>query len=748
MPPSDLPPPNMRDDVPGPEEERTLGQWLSGNGFSLLVVALAVGYVFWKFDSDGIWAIGKALLGLSFVIFIHELGHFLAAKWCDVNVTTFSIGFGPAIPGCWFQWGETVYKLALLPLGGYVQMLGQVDGDEASDGSEDDPRSYRNKSVGQRMLIISAGVIMNVILAFVCFIVVYRVNGKDRTAAVIDTIDTHAPAFRHGIRTEMAVEQIGSRKNPNFEDLMTSVVFTREGEKVKFIGRRANDPEPLELDIIPRLDKGDTRPMIGVGPAPRLELYTRRLMGSRSAGPYWEGSPASRATPKLRHGDKIIATTDPDEPSKVTDLPKDLRNQQKDQKDYFEFQRRMIRLAGQEVTLRVLHTDGTTEDVKVPPAFHQTLGLRMRMGQIVAIREGSPAAKAELVEANKAKQRNGDVILKVEVSKSDGTKELLADEKTLDPERLPYQLQQWAERLGKAKADAPKIVTLHLRRHRAEGAQEIEQVTQTVEWDDSWRFDKVVPLHPDSPLAIPELGLAYQIKPDVVGSLPGPVPSKPLEPGDVIQEVEVTTELADDDRVDTMEINNNWAYISFALHQRTAPIKLVKLKIQRGKETELVEIVPTVDLAWPLADRGWRFMPDERRQKADSVGEAIGLGLRDTGNFMMQVFQTLRGMITGRLSVKNLGGPITIATTAYRIASYDMWEFIFFLGLISVNLAVINFLPIPVLDGGHMVFLIYEKLLRKPASEAVRIGATYAGLAIILSLMVFVIYLDLFVTRR
>jgi regulator of sigma E protease len=56
---------------------------------------------------------------------------------------------------------------------------------------------------------------------------------------------------------------------------------------------------------------------------------------------------------------------------------------------------------------------------------------------------------------------------------------------------------------------------------------------------------------------------------------------------------------------------------------------------------------------------------------------------------------------------------------------------------------VINFLPIPVLDGGHMVFLIYEKLRGKPASEAVRVGATYAGLALILSLMVFVIYLDL-----
>ena len=84
-----------------------------------------------------------------------------------------------------------------------------------------------------------------------------------------------------------------------------------------------------------------------------------------------------------------------------------------------------------------------------------------------------------------------------------------------------------------------------------------------------------------------------------------------------------------------------------------------------------------------------------------------------------------------------------IATVAYRIAGIDFWEFLFFLGLISVNLAVINFLPIPVLDGGHMVFLIYEKIRGKPASEAVRSGATCAGLLMLASLMLFVLFLDI-----
>src|SRR5205085_7833771 len=124
-----------------------------------------------SYGFDGIFRAGLVVLGLGFVIFIHELGHFATAKWCDVHVQTFSIGFGPALPGCSWQRGETTYKIAILPLGGYVQMVGE--GPEA-DEEEDYPRSFKNKTVGQRMLIISAGVIMNLLFGALAIIVVYR----------------------------------------------------------------------------------------------------------------------------------------------------------------------------------------------------------------------------------------------------------------------------------------------------------------------------------------------------------------------------------------------------------------------------------------------------------------------------------------------------------------------------------------------------------------------------------------------
>ncbi|MCA9067128.1 MAG: site-2 protease family protein, partial [Planctomycetaceae bacterium] len=120
---------------------------------------------------EGLLSFAMVALGLGMVIFFHELGHFAVAKWCDVQVERFSIGFGPVI---WSRtWGETEYALSAIPFGGYVKMLGQDDidpGQETSTEIAENPRSYTAKSVPQRMAIISAGVIMNVITGFLFYV--------------------------------------------------------------------------------------------------------------------------------------------------------------------------------------------------------------------------------------------------------------------------------------------------------------------------------------------------------------------------------------------------------------------------------------------------------------------------------------------------------------------------------------------------------------------------------------------------
>src|SRR5207245_10397326 len=125
--------------------------WTPCQPVRLVLVAVGLVALFHKFGLSGIISIDLVAAGLGFVIFIHELGHSAVAKWCDVHVETFSIGFGPAIPGCSFQRGETTYKIAWFPLGGYVKMVGEGTETEEED---DDPRSFRNKPVWQRMAII------------------------------------------------------------------------------------------------------------------------------------------------------------------------------------------------------------------------------------------------------------------------------------------------------------------------------------------------------------------------------------------------------------------------------------------------------------------------------------------------------------------------------------------------------------------------------------------------------------------
>ncbi len=118
------------------------------------------------------------------------------------------------------------------------------------------------------------------------------------------------------------------------------------------------------------------------------------------------------------------------------------------------------------------------------------------------------------------------------------------------------------------------------------------------------------------------------------------------------------------------------------------------------------------------------------------------MGVREARDSVGQVYRFLRHLGT-QISLKGLGGPISIAQQAGQAASQGLPELLLFLTMLSANLAVINFLPIPILDGGHMVFLLLEGILKRPVSERVVIAFHYAGFLFIISLMLFVLSLDI-----
>jgi regulator of sigma E protease len=147
---------------------------------------------------------------------------------------------------------------------------------------------------------------------------------------------------------------------------------------------------------------------------------------------------------------------------------------------------------------------------------------------------------------------------------------------------------------------------------------------------------------------------------------------------------------------------------------------------------------------------GW-FNPDRGlirdREKvvyyAPDPMRAVVLGLRDTYRMVVNIYLTLKNLLTGDLSIRLLSGPAGIVGMGYEMASLGFNYFVWFIGVISINLAVINFLPIPLLDGGHMVFLIVEKIRGRPVSRRVLEYASYLGLVLLLMLLLVATTMDI-----
>jgi len=741
-------PPAQQEASPSPPEGPIA--WLRRHAVSLLITAALIAVVFLYLDPIDTL---KVVLGLGLVIFIHELGHFLAAKWCDVHVTTFSIGFGPALPFCSFRWGETTYKVGMIPLGGYVQMVGEG---EATDGEEadNDPRSYRNKSVGQRMLIISAGVIMNVLLGMVCFVGAY-LHGVKEIPATIGAVESGSAAWRAGLRADDDIVRIASRDRPFFDDLRPIVMSTAAGELVELVVRRPDGTQQT-YQVEPRRDEGARFPQLGIVPPFRPELLSFR---KAPIPPVVAGSAAARATPPFEPGDRIIAMSDPHDPRQVTPLRPDTRDPKRGP-DIADYYARLQALAGQTIVIRVLRSqpDGQEKpvDITVPPAFRADLGLRMRMGEIAAVREGGPAAQAGVLSHQDQPPRAGDRIRHLQLPEVDGTTTWLTtgDEKApdstvtvrkLDPLLLPYELRQWADRQLARGAEANLQVRLTVL--RTVGHQEAKPVELTLRYDPAYHNDRVTISLPNSPVPLPGLGLAYWVETIVDQVLPDSPASGVLQPNDVILAARLYSlddhgNLRAGEWFDKLK-PHQWAYVDAAL-QRQPPHRL-DLRVQRGESTLEVSLEARPDTQHPLEDRGLLLARDYRIQKAEGLADAVSLGTWRVVRFIKYVYMSLYGMISpsGRISPKTMSGPLTIANVSYRVAGEDFWQFLLFIGMISVNLAVVNFLPIPVLDGGHMVFLILEKILGRPVPERLFHIAMYIGLAIILGLMIFVIALDI-----
>jgi len=686
--------------------------------------------------------------GLGFVIFLHELGHFLVAKWAGVHVKAFSIGFPPTLVswrrGLGFRLGssvkeyeallqaereghqtrdvhalgETEYVLSWIPLGGYVSMVGEDPRD--SEGAAD-PRAFANKPVLSRMAIISAGVTMNLILGLTCFVASYKL-GMTETPALIGHVLPGTPAYEAGVRVGDEIVGMDGRKNPTFRNFQMRIALSGKGDVVHLDLKRPGRAEPFRVDVEPRRDAERSMPIIGLAAAGGLELEeapAKALPGAVVPGAKGGGA-------ALQDGDRLV---------KIGPALGTLESvgPEGDPEAMLTLNRLLVGLRSQPVTVEVRRNakrggakgaPGARPElveVTVPPRRFLDLGLIPSFGPITSLAHESPAEAAGF--------RKGDTIVKVEGFEP------------LDPMRLPDFCLDHA-------GEALTVEVLHTEA----GLDRTRTLKVTPDASPPW----VTANATGKLIGVPGLGLAYTVTPKVAGVRQGSPAQGKVQPGDVLRLVtfpmpdppqrqswidQILMKRPKRPELAMKDDSAPWA-LAFARFQDSPGIYSLAFEGKAG--TVDLELAPVE--GWYNPDRGLRFGGLKRPLPPQTVAQSVRRGWDDTVESIYSTYATVRGLIQGRVGGDNIAGPIRIFGAGRQIASSGLAPFFNFLGLLSVNLAVINFLPIPPLDGGQMAFLTAEGIRGRPLPDSAINAGQMAGLALVLCLMVFVFGQDIYLT--
>jgi regulator of sigma E protease len=258
----------------------------------------------------------SAIVILGVLIFVHELGHFIFAKLFKVGVEKFSLGFGPKILGK--KIGETEYLLSAFPLGGYVKMVGEAGEDDLSE--EDKARSFNSKSPLQRIIIVAAGPVFNLVFACLLFILVFMVGVPIGTSK-IGTVVKDKPAARAGLKANDLITAVNGKAVSQWNALVKAIMESG-GKPLEITVKRDNSS--LTIQVIPEsrtqknlFGEDVTSPVIGVVPSgefviERLGPVEALVKGS---GQTWDmvkltllslGKIASRAIPLDTIGGPIM----------------------------------------------------------------------------------------------------------------------------------------------------------------------------------------------------------------------------------------------------------------------------------------------------------------------------------------------------------------------------------------------------------------------------------------------------------
>jgi membrane-associated protease RseP (regulator of RpoE activity) len=903
---------------------------------AIAVPAVALAAVNWPEWASSAWSFLLLALGFSLVIFVHELGHFLAAKWAGVRVEQFAVGFGQAVlsyrKGIGVRTGSTVkemnrrideylvsrgrphrggpqsvtrvdqfdefavprrgassaanekneqgtgdetssatspervaaaealgigeteYRVNWMPLGGYVKMLGQEDFVVDKSGElkvKADPRSFTSKTVGQRMVIISAGVIMNLIFAAIAFAVVVMV-GRLQPPAVVGSVVQNSPAARAGLQPDDRILAVNGSEITSFGDLMASIVLSNQDEPLVLDVMREGRPLTPRPQVLPEFRKSESVRQLGIG-----QGMNRRIMVPSI------GSKDEPADSELKANDELFKLV--------------VGGEAKEFKDRGVFHRAMVEARGGPVDVIVRRparpedlTDealasgqADVESSEVPVKIRALwMPVSHELGDTVT---GSllglvPRLTIFAAEQNKsfdgAGVQFGDVItrignndypsyasLKATIEENPGrelgieVRRPYAANHGLSGATVGFCARNREEFIAAARKDVKRAVQLVEKRaeesklSQTERERLIQKLTEAGDavgwrrWLERVDIHTLKPLVPKRPFSL--LGKAppptidallhcvdenHLVVADVIDRIDGrtsaakaagiPVGSvilsvngKPVKEwwelceafrAHAGQSVEVAYRVADEVRTTRMSIpmciaaaldlgpgtritkiddrsSAEVKNLDGQLEEVALPdFRAVKAILESCKgRTVNVEYVTlqgrtgsgrfgvtesNVD-PWLMrimyGDSFICYQLWERHRVSNPI-LAAGVGFKQAYQATLQTIKSIQHMlITRKVGLDKVSGPVGIFRMGTKVADSGLLNLLWFLAVISANLAVLNFLPMPIVDGGLFLFLILEKIRGEPVSIRMQVATQVIGIALIATVFVLVTYQDI-----
>jgi len=699
------------------------------------------------FSLAGLWGqwIGPVLLfvvGLGLVVFVHELGHFIVAKRVGIKVERFALGMGPRVFGV--KVGETDYCLCLLPLGGYVKMLGQEDFAPLKRPDELDPRSFEAKSIGARFAVISAGVIMNVIFASVLFIVVGMV-GIDFPAPVVGGVIPGYPAasveldWQPAAATQPAAQpasqrvgraQFGPGLRPGDRLLeVDSSRITRFPDMTVKAALASQASATFRL-VVAREDQGGRRWIgtgtIGVKRSPDGRMPIFGLIGPQST--VFDEYADVKVDSPYRKGDRLLAIDG-----------RAIRN-------HWDIAAIEPSLDGKAVKVTI-QRDGRRVDFLHQPVLrtrHDVVWLADgKAGRIVetvakddqtayrlVLADGSETEVLEEAIAGGGTVENLDILgMLPRLKVSSVTKGSRADKAGI----LPGDII-----VGYGDHGAPTMRQLLAINERA-----LKTGTEMAVLRDGEQLTmKVAPkLMPVAGRRGKRAQIGISNGPDLMHAVlaavreGSPAEKAGLQAGDVIEEI-------------NGQATGNWIDVFNALKQSIG--RQVEVSYRRGAQTRAATMGVIDRTSFDPGDYEITIFDIEVFEplmvtihKTNPL-DAVVWGAGETWDFIVRAYATLRSLLKKTVSTEALSGPVGIARIAVQVGrEQSLVYFVYFMAFISATIAVINFLPVPVVDGGHAVFLLLEKIRGKPLPTKVMNISQFVGLGLILLIFVLLTWQDI-----